>query len=107
VRKLGALPIVGQPDPSEPKDIHLVGRYAIGAAWADGHASIYPFDRLRLDCPCGACAALALTPDMAWPTEIKKMPDGLRVGWSDGHASLYPYPTLRAACRCAVCTGGH
>jgi len=108
VKRLGTLPILGQPDPTEPKDIHLVGRYAVGATWADNHGSIYPFDQLRRDCPCGACAgATALTPAMAWPEAITRTPEGLGVGWSDGHASLYAYPRLRALCRCAGCTGGH
>ena len=41
------LPILGQPNPNEPKDVHLVGRYALGVTWGDSHSSIYPFDRLR------------------------------------------------------------
>ena len=41
------LPILGQPNPNEPKDVHLVGRYALGVTWGDNHSSIYPFDRLR------------------------------------------------------------
>jgi Gamma-butyrobetaine hydroxylase-like, N-terminal len=45
------LPILGQPNPNEPKDVHLVGRYAVGVTWADDHSSIYPFERLRLDDP--------------------------------------------------------
>jgi DUF971 family protein len=107
IRKL-RLPVIGQPDPDTPKDVHLVGRYALGVTWADEHGSIYPFDRLRRDCPCGACATLAsLTPPMTWPQGITKVEGGLRVLWSDGHASLYPYPDLRAVCRCAGCTGGH
>jgi prepilin-type processing-associated H-X9-DG protein len=76
--------------------------------WADSHGSIYPFERLRRDCPCGACATLAtLTQAMAWPQGIKKTEAGLAVAWADGHASLYPYPELRGLCRCAGCTGGH
>ena len=47
------LPILGQPNPNEPKDVHLVGRYALGVTWADDHSSIYPFDRLRVDDPAG------------------------------------------------------
>jgi DUF971 family protein len=102
------LPIVGQPDPSQPKDVHLVGRYAIGVTWADSHGSIYPFDRLRLDDPTEAAPAeFGLTQEMAWPKEITKLPDALRVTWLDGRQSLYPYPALRALCRCAGCTGGH
>jgi DUF971 family protein len=102
------LPIVGQPNPNEPRDIHLVGRYAVGVTWADGHSSIYPFDRLRLDDP-GAPAApdLPLTEAMSWPRDIKKLPEGMRVAWTDGHESLYPYPVLRGLCKCAGCTGGH
>jgi DUF971 family protein len=102
------LPIVGQPDPTEPKDVHLVGRYALGVTWADGHGSIYPFDRRRLDDPAaGTASESELTREMAWPREITKQPEGLRISWLDGHHSLYPYPQLRALCRCAGCTGGH
>ncbi len=102
------LTILGQPDPNAPKDVHLVGRYALGVDWADSHGSIYPFERLRRDCPCGPCAALeALMPAMAWPEAFRKTDAGLAVTWADGHASLYPYPALRGLCRCAGCTGGH
>jgi DUF971 family protein len=103
-----ALPIVGQPNPNEPKDVHLVGRYAIGVTWADGHSSIYPFDRLRLDDPAHRAQADGpLTEAMTWPQQIKKLAEGLRVTWTDGHESLYPYSELRGSCRCAGCTGGH
>jgi DUF971 family protein len=102
------LPIVGQPDPAQPKDVHLVGRYALGVTWADGHGSIYPFDRLRLDDAAdGAAEESALTQEMTWPREITKLPEALRVSWLDGRESLYTYVTLRALCRCAGCTGGH
>jgi len=102
------LRIIGQPDPNVPKDVHIVGRYALGVTWADDHGSIYPFEGLRRSCPCGDCAALdALTPAMAWPEHIKKVGDGLDVTWSDHHQSAYPYRDLRASCRCAGCTGGH
>jgi DUF971 family protein len=102
------LPLLGQPDPASPKDVHLVGRYAVGVTWGDNHGSIFPFDRLRRDCPCEACRALQdVTPSMAWPTDITRTGDGLRVTWTDGHQSLYPYGDLRSLCRCAGCTGGH
>jgi DUF971 family protein len=105
VNKKLTLPLLGQPDPNVPKDVHLVGRYAVGITWGDGHGSIYPFDRLRQECPCGHCAMRA---DAAsWPTEITRTPQGLRVVWTDGHESLYPYAELRSGCRCAGCTGGH
>lgn len=102
------LPLLGQPDPNAPRDVHLVGRYAVGVTWGDNHGSIYPFDRLRRDCPCGQCASVtALSPTMTWPTEITRTAEGLRVVWADRHQSLYPYADLRGRCRCAGCTGGH
>ena len=104
----GLLPIIGQPNPAEPKDVHLVGRYALGVTWGDSHSSIYPFDHLRLDDPLlEGTPPAALTQEMTWPREIKKLPEGLRITWTDAHQSLYPYARLRAACRCAGCTGGH
>ena len=102
------LPLLGQADPNAPKDVHLVGRYAVGVTWADDHGSIYPFDRLRRDCPCGTCAELeTLTASQGWPQEITKVGEGLRVMWADAHQSLWAYADLRALCKCAGCTGGH
>jgi DUF971 family protein len=102
------LPVLGQADPNSPSDVHLVGRYALGVTWADGHGSIFPFDRLRQDCSCGACATLqTLEPSQGWPGEIQRTPAGLRVVWGDAHVSVWPYAALRALCKCAGCTGGH
>jgi DUF971 family protein len=107
IKKL-SLPLLGQPDPAVPKDIHLVGRYAVGVTWGDGHGSIFPFDRLRRACACGTCATLeTVAAERAWPQEITRMPAGLRVLWADAHESLWPYAELRARCQCAGCTGGH
>lgn len=102
------LPLLGQPDPYVPKDVHLVGRYAVGVTWGDDHGSIYPFAALRRACACGACAALqAPAAEATWPREITRTPGGLRVAWTDGHESLYPYVDLRGGCQCASCKGGH
>lgn len=104
----GSLPILGQPSPIEPRDVHLVGRYALGVNWADGHSSIYPFDQLRLAGSAPPEAAPSGLPASAtWPRDIARLTEGLRVTWADGHESVYPYADLRALCRCAGCTGGH
>ena len=106
------LPILGA-DPSRPRDLHLVGRYALGVDWEDRHGSIYPFAFLRESCPCPTCrppgSAPAASPadEGAWPVEIKREPGGLRVRWQDGHETTLPYPELRRLCRCAACTGAH
>jgi DUF971 family protein len=106
-RKL-SIPILGQGDPNRPQDVHLVGRYALGVDWTDGHGSIFPFEHLRRACPCGACAGLEAPPAAAtWPQDIKKLDTALRIRWTDGHESVLPYAELRAGCRCAACTGVH
>lgn len=104
-RKL-SIPVLGQGDPNRPRDVHLVGRYALGIDWSDGHGSIYPFQHLRAACACGACAE-ATSPAAALPREIKRLDGGLRITWADGHESVLPYAELRAGCRCAGCTGAH
>ncbi len=106
----GLLPIIG-PDPNAPRDVHLVGRYALGVDWQDGHSSIFPFDLLREACPCEACrapTAAAGPPSEAqsWPVEIKKAGTGLRIRWQDDHVSSFGGRDLRERCRCASCTTG-
>jgi DUF971 family protein len=99
----GLLPLVGA-DPNRPGAVSLVGRYALGVTWQDGHGSIYPFATLRLACPCGACAPAAPDAPDAWPTEIRREAAALRVLWQDGHDSALPYLDLRRQCPCAQCT---
>jgi DUF971 family protein len=92
------LPLVGV-DPNRPGAVALVGRYALGVTWQDGHESIYPFATLRVACPCGACPPAV----DAWPTEIRREAADLRVVWQDGHDSALPYADLRRQCLCAQC----
>ena len=91
-----SIPILGQGDPNAPKDVHLVGRYALGVDWTDGHGSIYPFEHLRRACPCGACADLAAGAgdgDLA-PGDQEARRRALRVGWADApRERLCPTPT--------------
>jgi DUF971 family protein len=102
------LPLLG-PDPNSPRDVHLVGRYALGVEWQDGHSSIYPFDYLRGECPCGECRERAaagpssLPEPQTWPIEINKAGSGLRVRWQDEHLTTFEGARLRALCRCAAC----
>jgi DUF971 family protein len=107
IKKL-SIPLLGQPDPNLPSDVHLVGRYAIGVTWADKHGSIYPFEALRRGCTCGVCADVEMFPATAlWPKDVAREADALQVTWADTHVSRYAYPALRTLCRCAGCTGGH
>lgn len=103
------LPLVGA-DPYRPRDVHLVGRYALGVDWQDGHGSIFPFDALREACPCATCQTVGvrtLGPAATWPADIRRDDAGLRVRWQDGHETTFAGRELRPLCRCASCTGGH
>ena len=43
--------------PLKPEKAELVGRYAVGITWSDGHSTgIYSFSYLRELCPCAECA---------------------------------------------------
>ena len=54
-----SLPIVGASARDiYPAQIGVVGRYAVGIGWSDGHDSgIYSYKTLRELCPCGHCTA--------------------------------------------------
>jgi DUF971 family protein len=106
----GSLPLLG-PDPNAPRELHLVGRYALGVEWQDSHSSIYPFEFLRESCACMTCAPpeaaaapLPASPGQPWPIEIKKETSGLRIRWQDGHETTFAGRELRRICRCAACT---
>jgi ATP-binding protein involved in chromosome partitioning len=44
------------PETIRAKKIELIGQYAIGIEWTDGHKTgIYNFRDLRAGCPCDAC----------------------------------------------------
>src|SRR5262245_38131274 len=92
------LPLLGA-DPNRPTAVTLVGRYALGLTWQDGHGSIFPFPVLRAACPCGRCAS----DPAAWPTQIRREAAELRVTWQDEHETLVRYADLRRRCPCAQC----
>ena len=104
----GALPLLGH-DPNAVAALRLVGRYALGVDWQDGHRSIYPFEALRGACPCAACVAGPSPPAVsgAWPTGITRDGPGVRMAWQDGHQTTLSGRDLRRLCRCAACTGSH
>src|SRR5262249_535629 len=91
---------------------NLVGRYALGVAWADGHDSILPFNHLRAHCPSDAFAAepaqdaAPMSPRGANLESIELLGDASAyLRWSDGHETFYLLSELRALCRCAYCIG--
>lgn len=110
-------------DPRElkPRNIAVAGR-ELAIAWADGHESFYPLERLRRDCPCAGCRSRAAGPRGASPLRVVTAPRGeelavarlvpvgayaVQIVWSDGHdAGIYAFEALRRACPCSACGGG-
>src|SRR5215218_6090887 len=46
------------PDNIRANSIELLGQYAIGITWSDGHnTGIFNFRDLRANCPCAECTA--------------------------------------------------
>jgi DUF971 family protein len=89
--------------------------------WDDDHTSVYPFELLRLGCPCAECRGghdkMGGEPDKA--VFLKHLEDGpaihlkniVGVGsyaispiWEDNHDyGIYNWHYLRALCPCPIC----
>jgi len=108
--------------PADPEEITVNrDRREMRIQWRDGHASLYPFDLLRRECPCALCnderrsraAGPGLTllqgpvlrPGEVQATEVKPVGRyAVNVVWSDGHdAGIYSYTFLRELCPCPEC----
>jgi DUF971 family protein len=93
----------------EIKDLHEIGRYAVGMRWNDGHESIFPLDSLRRHCPCLKCNGdirEKLDDDNRRLSLLTRLGDAaVFLNWHDGHETIYTLPQLRALCRCAHCIG--
>jgi DUF971 family protein len=90
-------------------------------AWDDSHTSVYPFELLRLGCPCVECrgghAKMGSEPDPAvFKEHLQDSPaihlkDIVAVGsyalspiWEDNHdAGIFNWHYLRALCPCLEC----
>jgi DUF971 family protein len=93
----------------EIRDLHEVGRYAVGMHWNDGHESIFPLDNLRLQCPCLKCKDEAkgkMSDDSRRLHQLIRLGESaVFLNWLDGHETIYTMAQLRALCRCAHCVG--
>ena len=91
------------------KELHEVGRYAVGVQWVDGHDSIFPLESLRRGCPCEACegnVAGVIPPASQRVAQLSRLGEAaVFVGWVDGHETIFTTSQLRALCRCAHCVG--
>ena len=89
--------------------------------WDDSHTSVYPFELLRLGCPCAECRGghenMGMDPDPA--IFNRHLPDSPQVRlknivavgsyalspiWEDNHDfGIFNWYYLRALCPCPVC----
>ena len=81
-------------------------------AWADGHESRIPYQRLRDHCPCARCRderdkgkkalSMALTTKLDGWKRIGNY--ALNFSWGDSHGEgIYAYDFLRGLCPCGTC----
>jgi DUF971 family protein len=91
------------------KELHEVGRYAVGVQWVDGHDSIFPLENLRRGCRCDACnggVSGEIPPASQRLAQFSRLGDvAVFIGWVDGHETIYTMRQLRDLCRCAHCVG--
>ena len=85
----------------------------LNISWADGRASIYPYDGLRAVCPCVICkgghAHMGTPPNPCTvrdtpPTDLQLLgiqqmgSYAIQLSWSDGHdTGIYTWQMLRTA----------
>lgn len=108
------------PKAFKPRNLAVAGR-ELAVAWADGHESFFPFDRLRQRCPCAACRARSDRDAAAGPLRVVRAPAAgeiaivrlvpvgayaVQIVWSDGHdTGIYAFDQLRLDCLCSECAG--
>lgn len=89
--------------------------------WNDGHLSIYPFQLLRVACPCASCRGghenMRAEPDPEmFETDLDDTPAtrirsvdrvgsyAISIEWEDGHHfGIYTWSYLRGLCPCPIC----
>ncbi|MGI9558430.1 MAG: DUF971 domain-containing protein [Thermodesulfobacteriota bacterium] len=88
---------------------------ALLVEWSDGHSSIYPYEDLRLVCPCATCRRLrskSRTGKLPLKNDGNLRPEKIdKVGmyavqfkWNDGHdTGIYTFDFLREKCPCEQC----
>lgn len=100
-----------QPGGVEPREIRKVGTRELKVLWSDGHASVYPFWRLRENCPCAACVNELTGERMIPPGSVSKEVGATKVEvvgnyalgfvFTDNHfTGIYKFETLRNLCPC-------
>ncbi len=101
---------------NEPKEVRLE-EISITIVWDDQHASVYPHQYLRGECPCAGCLEEMTGRRVIGiedvPVDVLAL-DWMAVGsyalrflWSDAHdTGIYPYTLLRSLCQCPQCTSG-
>jgi DUF971 family protein len=110
---------------TEPKAVRVNKTSGTGMEidWADGHKSVYTFQRLRDACPCAMCddereksgaqfgeapkpkSALPMYREPARPTEVTPVGKyAISFVWNDGHQTgIYSWEFLRMICPCEEC----
>lgn len=107
---------------ADPEHIAISKSTGIKIDWRDGHASEYPLELLRDECPCATCTGSHGTepqrsnysnpnPFQMYKPKLKMDSVeavgqyAVRIYWNDGHSSgIYSFEHLRKICPCPECT---
>lgn len=97
-----------------PKELRQIGPQTLGIIWSDGHHSIIPVRRIRLECRCAHCVdewtREKILDESKIPADIKpRRIDSVgryafSFSWTDGHdTGIYTFSSLRNLCECPAC----
>jgi DUF971 family protein len=111
---------------TDPLHIAISKSRGVHIDWKDGHASEFPLEYLRDECPCASCtgahgtepqktnysapAADPANPFQMFKPKVKMLSVeevgsyAFRISWNDGHSTgIYSYEHLRRICPCPEC----
>jgi DUF971 family protein len=95
------------PEEAAPQAVALDRARGLTVTWADGTASTFALDELRLNCPCAQCRGLREQGQPVWPGPGAPQPLaaenaelvgawGVTITWNDGHSTgIFAWGLLR------------
>jgi DUF971 family protein len=96
------------PTSESPTGVELDREHGLTVTWADGSASTFGLEELRINCPCAECRGLREQHRPVWPKIGAPQPLagvsaelvgawGLTITWNDGHSTgIFSWGLLRA-----------
>jgi DUF971 family protein len=96
------------PEEDAPTAVELDRAAGLTVRWADGTATTFGLEELRVNCPCAECRGRREQGEVIWPRPGAPVPLqatsaelvgawGITLHWNDGHETgIYAWGLLRA-----------